>query len=119
MKCAIFAKILATAAIAGFASSSANAVVLTYTNLTCRYHGFNQSGDAVYDVIITNVGRGTVPGHATYTVTYFHPNKTFKVKLRQGLKPKQHGTASSPSSNPPPRSCRAKATWWVPTERQH
>jgi hypothetical protein len=112
-------KILATAALAAFASSSANAVVLTYKNLSCGYSSSNANIDPVFNVTITNVGKGSVPSKATYTIAYVNPDKTFTKKLSLWLKPKQSATTSSPSLAHAPASCSAVAHWYVPNEVKH
>src|SRR5581483_5818465 len=52
-----FTKILVTFGLIALMPASANALVTTYKNLTCKAHGYNQSGDARWDLTIKNTGR--------------------------------------------------------------
>ncbi|HZP79155.1 MAG TPA: hypothetical protein VFB45_23670, partial [Pseudolabrys sp.] len=90
-----FTKILVTFGLIALMPASANALVTTYKNLTCKAHGYNQSGDARWDLTIKNTGRMTVPSRAGYHVRYISPNITFIAKLSPELKPAETRTTAT------------------------
>src|SRR6185295_10956096 len=84
-------KSLFAAAIAAIGASAADARILTYTNLTCRYSARLVNYDTVRSVTITNVGGGTVPSRACCRVSRGTNKQT--VRLNRTLAPNQQATA--------------------------
>jgi hypothetical protein len=115
MKRSVLLKTLAIAAPLIWGSSAANAYIVIYSDLTCKYaapqilnHG------PVPTVTIRNIGPKFIPAKTQYTVKFIKTGATIHLKLDRPLAPKQSATAPVQQVPGDTSICRATAAIEVP-----